>query len=100
MISKRELESAINECESGSADYNTCQQLATFYEIQDHLYGQQREVEKTEEDIIGAYGESEFLETVSGMKAVNVWMVMDELMATLQAVNPRLYNGVMRKLTE
>lgn len=98
MISRKELDNAIRECERGDADYTTCQQLATLYEIEDHLYGQQKEI-KTE-DTVGDYGDSEFLSVVSGMESSNVWAVMDELMATLQAINPRLYDAVMRKLAE
>lgn len=100
MINRRELENAIKECERADADYNTCQQLATFYEIEDHLYGQQAPVNGEVSETVGAYGDSEFLSVIQGMKAEDVWLVMDELMATLQAINPRLYRGVMRRLTD
>lgn len=36
--------------------------------------------------------------TVRGMDAEKAWLVLDELMETLLAINPRLYNGVIRQL--
>ena len=33
-----------------------------------------------------------------GRQASEIWPIMDELMSVLQATNPRLYAGVMRKI--
>ena len=33
-------------------------------------------------------------------EAADVWPIMDELMSTLQVLQPRLYDGVMRKLQD
>ena len=41
---------------------------------------------------------SEFFQAISGRKSAEMWAVMGELMDTLQAINPRLYNSVMRKI--
>ena len=41
---------------------------------------------------------SEFLQAISGRKSAEMWAVMGELMDTLQAINPRLYNSVLRKI--
>ena len=41
---------------------------------------------------------SEFLQAISGRKSSEMWAVMGELMDTLQAINPRLYNSVLRKI--
>lgn len=100
MIEKRDLERAIAECERGDQDFASCQKLATLYEVHDHLYGQTAQTERKEEATIGAYGESQFLQAISGAPAEHVWAVMDELMSTLAAINPRLYQGVMRKIAE
>lgn len=43
-------------------------------------------------------GNSEFFRAISGRKSAEMWAVMGELMDTLQAINPRLYNSVMRKI--
>lgn len=47
---------------------------------------------------IGHIGESDFLGKIEGKDTERMWLLMDELMETLQVVNPRLYNGVMRKI--
>ena len=41
---------------------------------------------------------SEFFQAISGRKSAYMWAVMGELMDTLQAINPRLYNSVLRKI--
>ena len=40
----------------------------------------------------------EFFQAISGRKSAEMWAVMGELMDTLQAINPRLYNSVLRKI--
>ena len=40
---------------------------------------------------------SEFFQAISGRKSAEMWAVMGELMDTLQAINPRLYNSVFAK---
>ena len=41
---------------------------------------------------------SEFFQAISGRKSADMWAVMGELMDTLQAINPRLYSAVLRKI--
>ena len=41
---------------------------------------------------------SEFFQAISWRKSADIWAVMGELMDTLQAINPRLYNSVLRKI--
>ena len=41
---------------------------------------------------------SEFFQAIRGRKSAEMWAVMGELMDTLQAINPRLYNSVLRKI--
>lgn len=49
-------------------------------------------------DTVGEYGDSDFLHAVQGKDPAMMWGVMDELMETLKMVNPRVYDGVMRKI--
>lgn len=37
---------------------------------------------------------------IDGKDAYAVWEVMDELLSVLQATNPRLFDGVMRKIEQ
>ena len=48
--------------------------------------------------VMEEYGGSEFLQALTGKPQRAVWVVMDELMDTLGVVNPRAYDGVMRKI--
>jgi len=100
MISERELQEAIAEVEARPSSYDQCAKLATFYGIYDHLYSKPENVATVEENIIGEYGDSEFLKLVSGHKASAVMGTLDELMNVLKIIHPRLYNGVIRKLSQ
>lgn len=97
MLSRRELDAAIAECENASTSYQNCQKLATLYTVYDHLYTQKN---TSEETIIGDYGDSEFLMSVRSKRAEDIWIIIDELMDALKVTNPRLYDGVMRKIAE
>lgn len=101
MITERELLKAIKECESEPITPSKCDKLANFYIIYDHLFGvpepsKAREVEY----VISTNGNSAFLKIIDGMNADKVWKVMDELVETIRVINPRLYDGVMRKLDD
>lgn len=99
MLTRKELVQAIEECEDSATSYRMCEKLATFYTIYDHLYSETGNViEKIEEQVIGDYGDSDFLKAIQGMNADEVWLLMDELMNTLKVIQPRLYDGVMRQL--
>lgn len=101
MLTRRELENAIAECESNPSSFNDCQKLATFYTIYQHCFAEKEPKESRSvytETVIDDYGDSEFLDIIRDREAGDVWAVMDELMMTLQVVNPKLYNATLRKI--
>lgn len=49
---------------------------------------------------IDDYGDSEFLQLIKGRSEAEIWLLMDELMQTILITNPRLYDGVLRKIKE
>lgn len=106
MVTKKELLQAIQECESEPTTMAKVSKLADFYIIYDHLFGTSNyETERSTsagepEETIRVAGDSEFLRMVNGKKAEKVWSVIDELVSVIQVINPRLYNGVIRKLDE
>ncbi len=103
MFSRRELLNAIAECETGNNSFQNCQKLATLYSIYDHLYSERAPMpmqETIQETKIDAHGDSDFLQAVTGKDAKQVWPVMDELMSTVQTLQPRLYDAVLRKLNQ
>ena len=119
MITEQALNEAIAEVQ-GKRDPNRsdCMMLAAFYIIQDRLYPSERNdspggysysappetaetMELSErEDTVGEYGESDFFRAIAGKEQEHCWRVMDDLMNTLWAINPRLYAGVMRELNQ
>ena len=107
MVTRQDLDEAIRECEGAPATYAVCQKLAVLYTVRDYLYGglssrmsQSSDDGRKRDDMIGDYGDSEFLRTVRGKAAADVWDILGELMETLQIINPRLYDGVLRRIDE
>lgn len=117
MITERDLQEAILECQGQrNPTATTCIKLAAFLIIKRELYPEQQEPEPFNEpptvysyskeppteptDEITYDSGSEFSLAISGRRQEDVWPVIDELMDVLHAVNPRLYDGVMRKLDQ
>ena len=115
MITEQDLLEAIAECEGQrNPGANTCIKLAAFYTIKEHLFPSQTEEAAQPVEYrqalpsAGSYNDpgpvidydsgSEFSNAIHGRDPGDVWPIMDELMDALVAVNPRLYNFVMRKL--
>jgi len=108
VITERDLQDAIAECQGERRpNANTCIKLAAYFTIYDHLYPKKAELteeipqtifQTVEEGIIDDYGDTDFYRTIKGRKAADVWAVMNELMETIQVINPKLYDGVMRQL--
>ena len=101
MFSKNQLLDAIEELEDSPATFQNAEKLATFYTLFDHLYTQKepiQRIESTREVKIDRYGDSEFLKVISDKEADRVWRIMDELMASLQALNQRLYQATLDRI--
>lgn len=101
MITKRELENAIDSIESKPCcNYDDCEKLAVYYALYNELYGQpqQPKIVPTEEEIVHAISESEFMRGVDGKQAAKIWAVIDELVESVKIVNDRLYYSLMSKI--
>ena len=110
MITEQDLQAAIAECEGArNPNANTCIKLAAFYIIREHMFeGSNRSISgysfaqapdnPTVDKAVDYSGESEFSQAIYGMNENDAWSIMDELMSTLQVVNPKLYDGVMRRI--
>lgn len=115
MIDEKQIQEAIAYY-SGKVDpnRNDAVALAACYILQDHMkrvtdmsgYSYAAPVERGENDAdgqsgsltVGYYGDSDFMRAIKGKRQQDVWSVMDDLMETLAAVNPRVYDGVMRQI--
>ena len=103
MFSKNELLDAIDDLESAPATYQNAEKLATFYTLYDHLYVREipkNLVEMTREVTIDRYGDTEFLKAIDGMNAEKAWLIMDELMSTLMALQRKLYDATIDRLEQ
>lgn len=113
MITEKDLLEAIAECQGErSPNANTCIKLAAFYTIKNELYGKSEPPSDSRsmpeysyaappepvETTIDYYSDTEFSRAIDGRNQADVWPIMDELMSTVQALMPRLYDGVMRRL--
>lgn len=104
MITEQDLQAAIAECQGQrNPNASTCIKLAAFLTIQEHLFGKKEETMPTFSFASGKSeieydGKSEFAMLVNGRDQQEVFKVIDELMDTLQVINPRLYASVIRKL--
>lgn len=106
MIKEEDLQEAIAECQGiRNPNANTCLKLASYYTILDHTKEKEEEpaysyAPAPDRDVDFSFSDSEFAQMVNGRPAEDMWKLMDELMSTLQVINPRLYKGVMRKIED
>ena len=105
MITEQDLQEAIAECEGvRNPNANTCIKLAAFYTIRNELFQNQKKEPITGHSFsiapqIEYESDSDFGRAISGKDPNNMLPVIDELMQTLQLINPKLYNAVMKKLS-
>ena len=108
MITLQDLRQAIANCqEERNPNANTCIKLAAFLTIQRELFGEEKEAEQlpdysyapAPDKVITATGACDFAKALDGRNQTEVIPVLDELMSTLQIIQPRLYNAVMMKLS-
>ena len=110
MLDPKEIDIEIARLEYGESSYLAYQKLANLYTIRNQMQKQEPQIQNRSYEQaysaaempvgIGRYGDSEFLREVEGKDQEQVWGIMDDLMDTLQVANPRVYNGVMRKIRQ
>ena len=114
MITEKDLQEAIAECQGQrNPNASTCIKLAAFLTIHRELFGEEKEVDRfppgpsysyamqTEsEPMIQNDSDSAFAQAINGRPQAEIWPLMDEMMDTIHAIHPRLYNAVMDRLRE
>lgn len=109
MISEKDLQEAIAECQGiRNPNSSTCVKLAAYYIIKEHLYGKNTITEpgysyaappvNTISHEYNYNSDTEFAKAIKGRPVEEILPVIDELMSTLNVINPRLYEGVMTKI--
>lgn len=103
MITMHDLDEAIAECQGQPhPNANTCIKLAAYLTIKESM----TEKDSTSGGVsfaaqpqqAGLDSGSAFAKKIEGLPAEKVLALFDEVMDTLQVVNPRLYAAIMRKL--
>lgn len=108
MIRQEELDRAIAEMEAAPVSFQNLEKLAVFYAIRDHGYNNTTEVsyaEKTPEkppdsDAIVCDDGTDFAASITGKKFDDIFPILSEIMQTLQALQPRVYDAAIQKLRE
>ncbi len=110
MVDLKELEWFISKMEREESSFKNYSILSDLYNVRANNTPQEpvidtyaipqaasyRAMEGPE--VVGDYGESEFLQTARGRDAASAWRVVDELMETIKAVNRKVYESVIREL--
>lgn len=114
MIRESDLHEAIAECVGKrNPDSSTCIKLAAYYTILNELYPSKEQSVKepgvpvlpvqsfsVQPENIEYEGDSEFARLMRGRSVSHIMPILDELMETLEAIQPRMYAGVMRRIRE
>lgn len=108
MLDPKEIDLEIARLEYGESSYPAYAKLANLYTIKNQMErGGEPRYEQSYSaapapveyaEVTGLYGDSDFLRAIEGKEPADMWAIMDDLMDTLQVANPRVYNGVMRKI--
>ena len=108
MITVDELKAAIAEMQGErNPNAQTCIKLAAYYTILNELqdkpvssgYSSAPAPEPVKETV-DYYSETEFGQMVQDKPVKAVMAVIDELLGYISAIQPRMYDGVMRKLRQ
>jgi hypothetical protein len=115
MISLDQLNEEIMKLEASPVSFENCHRLVTLYALRERYSPQKsawaaRQSVQHESPDPGAEiksntiyiqdPSSEFLQIINRKENQKVWPVLDELLSTIKVINPRLYDGVLRKLEE
>lgn len=98
MLNLEEINNEIAMLENeGNTTYAVIQKLAPLYIVRNNLIGSSARVitEKSPDQSI-----TPFMQAVSKCEASRVMEIFDELMSTIQFINPKLYEAVMQKIQE
>ena len=99
MITERDLQEAIAECEGiRNPTSTTCVKLAAYYSLLDRKKPQFDIGYSGANQVSIPYSNSYFSQVVERVGIENVYPVIDELMETLYVVNRPLYESVMAKI--
>lgn len=119
MLDAAEIRKEIARLEYEESDYKNYAKLADLYVIRQqmqedeqgsrstrlHAYSgdpapavQAATLQAEVPQMVGSYGDSDFLRAIAEKNPSKIWPIVDELMDTLSVVNAKVYNSVMQKI--
>jgi hypothetical protein len=105
VLDEREVNAWIARLEAEDSSWSVYERLAILYTIRGR--NDQRDTSPSPvmysaaavpADKVAQYGDTDFLQAVSGKSPDKLWPIMDELMDSLAITNRRIYDNVMRKI--
>lgn len=108
MIREDDLRAAIAECQGErNPNANTCMKLAAYYTILRELEGDKAPSYSYDNSPVSApsgqivySSDTDFGQALHGKSEASVWPLIDELVSTIQVIQPRLYMAFLNKLLE
>lgn len=118
MIYEKDLDESIARYQGDvNPSIETCRKLAACLIVKKELFGKPEQLPTPEvspavgysyadapaepvETAIDYYSDTDFSRAIDGRPSADIWPIMDELMSTLQVLQPRIYDSVMRRLQE
>ena len=76
--------------------YTSLRPGRNLYTVRDHITGQQI----AQPTPLSVDTSSEFLQAVNGKDSVAAWDIINDLMDTLKAVNPKVYATILNKFLD
>lgn len=115
MIYEKDLDESIARYQGEvNPSIETCRKLAACLIVKKELFGNPEQVERAEdahsysyaaapaepvENSIDYYSDTDFSRAIDGRDPADIWPIIDELVSTIQVIQPRLYDTFMRRLS-
>ena len=101
MITIEQINGEIAVLEDEKPTHVVMGKLANLYTVRDHMgIGEPEIVTPVVSERVEYSGTSDFARAIHGKDMNVVLPVVDELMTTLEVLNPRLYQSVLRSVSE
>ena len=95
------INGTIAEWEAKELTFVVVERLAWLYVVRDHIVMNKADVEEASTMPAPAISSgSEFMEACVNADVKALWTTLDELMDTIKALQPRLYDAVLKKLRD
>ena len=103
MINMDEINAEIAALEAGKTTYATCERLSILYNVRNNLMSNQQPNQLSSNTSYYSYSsepDSEFKEIARNADFEHLLRVLDEHMKAIEAMYPREYRSVLRKIKE